>query len=112
MSARFSWCKQGKGQAKVNPRPERELSVVSLAIEKEELSQETTSRRKNVEPQACKKKTTSGQGRSWQEIDRLKHGYETQNLEKELTNLTIGYTLKQNRISLPSSLLELAVLYS
>ena len=58
-----------------------------------------------------REKTMSGQGRSWQEIERLKNGYETQNLEEDLMNLTIGYMLKQNRIYLPSPLLTLAVLY-
>lgn len=45
-------------------------------------------------------------------MERLRNGYETQDLEKDLMNLAIGYILKQNRIGLPCPLLTLAVLYS
>lgn len=52
------------------------------------------------------------QGRSWPEMERLRNGYETQGLEKDLMNLATGYVRKQNRIDLPHPLLTLAVLYS
>lgn len=54
MRAGFSWGKQGKGQAKANPRSEREFKCVSLATKKEELAQDTTSKG-NVEPQSQEK---------------------------------------------------------
>lgn len=45
-------------------------------------------------------------------MERLRHGYETQDLEKDLMNPAIGYILKQSKIDLPHPLLTLAVLYS
>lgn len=67
---------------------------------------------KHQEEEMWRKTTMSSQGRSQQETERLKKGYEMQNLEKDLMNLAIGYMLKQNRIDLPSPLLTYAVLYS
>lgn len=44
----------------------------------------------------------SDQGRSWPEMESLRNGYETQDLEKDLMNLATGYIHKQHRIDLPT----------
>lgn len=48
--------RKARGKQKQILSQKENLSVVSLAIETEELSQDTTSKRRNVEPQAWEKK--------------------------------------------------------